>query len=374
MNKDTFCSFPFNTIFLGPDAGVKTCCSSRGDIGNLNQTPIVEILQGPLIKEIRSSIINNQWHPQCSQCKELEEKGGRSERTTASNFDMEDFLDATPETFKLQQIDIRWSNVCNLACNYCYEYFSSQWAAIKGIKVNDLKTTNQELLLSFIEDNVDSIITVNLLGGEPLLQKHNSRLIDIVSGKAMYILTNLSSPLETNAIAQKLIAQPYADWGISFETISDKFEYVRHNASWQVFKENLKYLENASPKQINAHALYCNYSAFNLLEYYQFIHDETSIVEIYWTLIDNISQLSPFYLPLELRLDAITEIDNVIAAYEHTRLNTSIPQLIKIKSQLLTEYTSRHNGNFESWTDDIEKQLPKKYEAKLLWPHIYKKL
>ena len=76
-------------------------------------------------------------------------------------------------------VDVRWSNTCNLACNYCYEYFSSQWASIKGIKVNAIKKDNEDTLLMFIEKNKDTVINVNMLGGEPLLQKQNSPLIEI---------------------------------------------------------------------------------------------------------------------------------------------------------------------------------------------------
>ena len=153
MNKETFCAFPFNTIFLGPDAGIKTCCTARDYIGNLNSSNIQEIVFGQKAKDIRASIIEGKWHPQCSQCYELEAKGARTERlSTLKEYD--NFKDATSDTFILEQIDLRWSNVCNLACNYCYEYFSSKWANIKGIKVNDLNSLNQDLLIAFIKENV----------------------------------------------------------------------------------------------------------------------------------------------------------------------------------------------------------------------------
>ena len=73
MNKETFCSFPFDTIFLGADSGVKTCCSARQDLGNLNVNAIETILNSDIAQEVRESIINNQWHSQCSQCKEIED-------------------------------------------------------------------------------------------------------------------------------------------------------------------------------------------------------------------------------------------------------------------------------------------------------------
>ena len=80
MNKETFCAYPFNTIFLGADGGVKTCCSAQIDIGDINKQSIQEILQGPVAQGIRQAIIEERWHPQCEQCQKLEAMGARSER------------------------------------------------------------------------------------------------------------------------------------------------------------------------------------------------------------------------------------------------------------------------------------------------------
>ena len=205
MNKSTFCSLPFTSIFLGSDGGVKPCCSLRGDLGNINQQPIEEILNGPIARGLRQDIIDGNWNKMCSQCEELESKGARTERIHTVPL-MEQFKEVKQDYFRLDKLDLRWSNTCNLTCNYCYEYFSSQWAAIKGIKVNSNKEHAEDSIFSFIEKHKDSIINIQLLGGEPLLQKPNNRLIDIVPDSNYYILTNLSTELKNNGIAKKLLS------------------------------------------------------------------------------------------------------------------------------------------------------------------------
>lgn len=375
MNKETFCAFPFNTIFLGPNGGVRPCCSAREDIGNINDDNLDNIVNGDMIKSIRQSIINNKWHPNCSQCEHLESMGARTERTNVlDKFD--EYKDADKETFKLQKVDIRWSNTCNLSCNYCYEYFSSQWAKLKGIKINANKDLAENSVFDFIEKNKDTIESINLLGGEPLLQKQNNKLIEILHDKNYYILTNLSVELEKNPIALKLLDMSSVDWGISFETIGEKFEYVRHGAEWSVFLNNLEILKTKNPKRVNAHPLYCTYTALNLREYFDFILRSEIFFSVLWSAIQNIKGLNVYNLPNSFKEKAIQEIELAEIEYSSDKEKLGIDHLINIKNKLLESLNGKDTNDglteFFKWTDELEnKFLTKKKCAKDLWPNVY---
>jgi radical SAM protein with 4Fe4S-binding SPASM domain len=401
MNKETFCAYPFNSIFLGSDGKIKPCCSSGANLGDINKTPIKEILNGKLAREIRQSIVDEKWHPTCNQCYRLEQYGARTERTGVLD-KFEQFKDATADTFKLQKLDFRWSNTCNLACNYCFEYFSSQWSNIKGIRINSNKNVAEDALFALIDEEKDSIININLLGGEPLLQKQNHRLFDLLPDKNYYILTNLSLDLEKNVLGQKLISMTNVDWGVSFENIGNKFEYVRHGAKWPIFTKNLEYLRSkqkeinakrlslaVKQKEINAHPLYCTYSAFNLIELYDWYEEIDVFSGIYWCAIQNIPGQNVFTLPNDLKLKAIKEIENCIDKYENTKFRQSIDSL-KEYHKTLTEYMKTYNAmmetellhenfriekykqDFVQWIYDIEnKFLSKEHKFIELWPEVY---
>lgn len=378
MNKETFCAYPFNTIFLGADGGVKTCCSAKDDIGDINKQSIQDILQSESARSIRQAIVEERWHPQCEQCYKLEAMGARSERIdTGSVAKFEHFKDATAKTFELHKLDLRWSNLCNLACNYCYEYFSSKWSVLKGIKINANKAEAEDSIFTLIAENinsVDSIETINLLGGEPLLQKQNHKLIDLLPEKNYYILSNLSIDLPNNTIAPKLIANPNAAWGISFDTVSKRFEYVRHGAEWSTFVANLRYLHSSGVKTINAHPLYCTYSAFNLCEYYDFIISEGYFNEVYWCAIQNIRSLNVFKLPPALKQRALDELDKCIGKYSNSGYDMSA--LVNIRSQLEDTLHETHGFvkrlEFTDWLQTLEVKYlnDKKYLFADLWPDV----
>lgn len=375
MNKETFCPYPFDTIFLGADSGIKTCCSSRADLGNLNKDNIETILSSDTAQEVKQTILDGKWHPQCSQCKEIEDMGGRSERSVATDRSFERYqtINLDKNYFKLEKIDLRWTNTCNLACNYCYEYFSSKWSTIKGLKVNTLNEVNQESLFQLIEKSKDTITDINLLGGEPLLQKQNLRLVEILKDKKYYVLTNLAVPFSSNPIANKLLSEPNVDWGISFETIGKRFEYVRHNADWDVFNNNLSYVRSKAPDvTINAHPLYCTYSAFNLVEYYEYVLGNSAFNEIYWCVIRNIDGLNVFKLPKNLKELAIKEIEKCEERFPGA---SGIDHLTDIRKKLIDSLDDKYKveTDFNKFTAEIEKVLSnKEFSFNELWPEVSK--
>lgn len=370
-DKKTFCSLPFTGIFLGPDGGIKPCCSSVESWGNLHDTAIDQILNSSKATSLRQAIINGNWHSSCRQCMNQEMQGATSERCG----NLEQFQTSNPvidsNFFKLERLDLRWSNTCNLACTYCYEYFSSKWAQIKGIKVNTLKDEHENSLFLLIEQHKESVNSILLLGGEPLLQKENLRLIDILPSHGFSVLSNLAVNLETNAVAQKLLDSPAVKWNVSFETVGDRYEYVRHNASWELFKQNLNYLHSRGIYNISSHSLYSIYSAFNLIEFYDFIL-EYQFQEVHWHILESSGEnanASVVNLSPELKDRAYKEIEYI---EKHYATAPGVDQLKSIKEMLLT--SKKHTNKFLNEISSVENQLTKTILFENLWPELYKEL
>jgi organic radical activating enzyme len=373
MNKETFCSLPFTEIFLGPDGGVKTCCSASKSIGSLHTNTIDELINGHTATDIRQHILDGKWHANCNQCKRQESQNARSERESDLERFQNDFGIIDRSFFKLKRLDLRWSNTCNLSCTYCYEYFSSKWATLKGLKINTIKDENENSLFLMIEKNIDSIENILLLGGEPLLQKQNQRLVNtITDDRSFYILSNLAIPLETNVIAQTLINERTTKWGVSFETVGNRYEYVRRGASWDLFVKNINYIQEKTSNNIDAHSLYSIYSAFNLVEFYEFIH-ENKIKNVFWNLLESTgenSTASVLKLSSELKQRAIDEITQceklfpdapglewLLAFKKNLTLNTK-----STNKSFVEEINSLENTYLKNETLKFEKLWPKEWE------------
>lgn len=374
MNKATFCSLPFTEIFLGPDGYVKTCCSASISLGSLHLNSIDDLLSNNIAHDIRQHILDGKWHPSCEQCKRQESQNARSERDRYFKKFQNEFGNVDSSFFKLKRLDLRWSNTCNLSCTYCYEYFSSKWAQIKGMKINTIKDENENSLFLMIEKNKDSIENILLLGGEPLLQKQNQRLAEVITDRKFYILTNLAVPLESNQIAQTLINERDSNWGVSFETVGDRYEYVRHGASWDLFKKNVKYIQEKTDNSLDAHSLYSIYSAFNLVEFYKFI-TENKIKNVFWNLLESSgtnSSASVLHLSPELKQKAIEEIDQCKKLFPNA---PGLEWLLNFKKNLCNQ-TASTNKSFVREINLLETRLltDKILKFSDLWPDVWELL
>jgi organic radical activating enzyme len=378
VNKETFCSLPFTEIFLGADGMVKTCCSAGQALGNLNTDKIEDILQSDTAIRIRQNIIDGKWDPACVQCKRQESQNVRSERSNNLDEFVKEHETFSADYFKPKKLDLRWSNTCNLSCVYCYEYFSSKWANIKGITVNTLKDENENDFLLYIEKNTTTINNIMLLGGEPLLQKQNSTLLDTIPKANVYILTNLAVPLKNNPLANKLISSSNVAYGVSFETVGHRYEYVRHGAEWSVFDNNLDYLvEKVENFSINAHSLYSIYSAFNLVEFYEYILNKNVFRTIYWNLLES-SGAGPsanvLFLNESLKSKAVAEIEKCENLFPNA---PGIESLSSIKNSLINQSNNKNNNlvlcqEILSVEKQLNKQPGKQFQD--LWPNEWELL
>jgi MoaA/NifB/PqqE/SkfB family radical SAM enzyme len=381
VDKKTYCAYPFNSFFLCANGDIKFCCSSRQSLGNINEQEIEEIMHSPLATDVRKKILNNEWHiDNCGLCYEQETQySGVSERLSGEQDSYWETLRGvnSEEYYKLQRFDLRWSNTCQLACNYCFDYFSSRWANINGVKINANKQTSEQRVLDYIGERKSNIIHINLLGGEPLLQKQNKLVFDLLPEANYYILTNLSVNLQTNLNAQQLLRMPNVSWGVSFEAIGERFEYVRDGAKWDVFSSNIKYVKEQTGNNLNAHSLWCVYNALNLMEFCDYVADSGIFNGIYWQAMSSHPALSVFSQTDEFKQLALEELNRCIEKYADVPcIKTDL--LVSIRDQLVKNLETGEDitgdlsvDTFYEWVADLEKKLPKQKNMEELWPEIY---
>lgn len=365
MQDKVTCSYPFDSFFLYTNGDVKFCCASDVVLGNIQEDSLRSILHNHTACSIRKQILTGNWHEgNCSYCKNIELSGGTSQRNP-----IELSPEITEQTFTLKNFDPRWSNTCNLSCVYCDSYFSSKWAAIKKEYFSADKEITQQNVFDFIQQSADTIEKIQLLGGEPLLLKENSKLIDILPEKNYYVLSNLTIPLEENSTAQKFLNSTNVEWGVSFETIGDRFEYVRHNASWETFTHNLRYITSKTGKKLNAHPVYFLLSALSLLEYCDFVFESDLFNNVHWQLLTVPNTLSIFSQSDDIRKSALKQLDLCISKYEHTQYE-NIKDLMMFRDTILGDKLPP-KGNTIDWINTLEtKLLHKKVTAKTLWEEL----
>jgi len=144
-----------------------------------------------------------------------------------------------------------------------------------------------------------------------------------------------------------------------------------------VFKENLNYLKLNIPNfKITAHSLYSIYSAFNLVEFYEFIIEQEVFENVFWNLLESTgesTEASVINLDLNFKEMAIEEINKCERLFPNA---PGILELLNIRNLLTITTRKNKNKSFINEIVSIETQLQKKSGKQFadLWPNIWKDL
>ena len=363
-----YCSAIDVGLFVYTTGKVKTCCSGNEDLGDVNSESIDKIFTKNRFIEIRNNLHNNIQDSYCSGCSTTEAVSPTATQKYAFNNEF-----GYQKDRNLKFIDIRWSNVCNLMCRYCNITDSSEWSKKLNIPIPNVNKKYNDSLFDLVAKNASTITNVYLLGGEPLLQVQNLKLLDLLDKNVKIdILTNLSVPLNNNQIYKKLLQFSNVHWNLSFDNVDQRFEYVRHGADWAVFKGNLDRLKKDFSKNIVCHPVYSIWNALNLNEYYQFA--DFYKLPVSWQLAlprEDLSDWSTdsfivFGHNHKIIESAINEID---------RVNRKDLTLNDIRSKLIDNITRPNkNKEFLTYIEKLETLVTSVNTFNKLWPDLYSKL
>ena len=321
-SSPTFCPAPWTSLNIDQTGRVSPCFHARGSVGNIKETTIQKIIHGPVLTDMRAHMARGEWHTGCSWCKQLEETTGVSGRTVRrASAETLTAIEQNPVNyFELQHIVVNWSNLCNLTCTYCNPQTSTAWQSIKGIPINHVKNEHPDLI-ELARTQGHTVQGLSLGGGEPLLQKGLVDFLRCLVPEQVQVLvtTNLSIDITNNPVYNELRTWPGVQWQISFDNVTkDKFEYVRHGATWETFVANIGIMKQHG-QCVVAHPAYSIYCALDLIEYYEFCVAHQ--LDLFWCELIHPQDLDVRRYSAAIRQQAIAEIDSVVEKYsDHNNL------------------------------------------------------
>jgi radical SAM protein with 4Fe4S-binding SPASM domain len=372
-----YCAAPWRGLHINPNGDVKTCCAGDPNmLGNLNTQTIEEILHGPVMQEVRNEISQGRPHNYCSNCVKAERYGADSERKWHNNTNLNfDYATAGTMYHYPVIVDIRWNTTCNLSCNYCSEWASSKWSALKGIPFKSGARPYYEQVCDFLEQHHEHIKDVALVGGEPLLLPENDRLLDVIPVDcAVTIITNMNVDLEKNKIFKKLAQRKKVGWSMSFDNIGDRFEYVRYGGNWEKLLHNLTIVKDLFNQGHwgGIHAVYNIYNATRICELREFAHDQN--ITVLWQNLFQPDYLDPLLHGIEIAKPAAEEIHRFYNSGLATESERQFFDQALHTYNNITESNPVLKNKFITHIQQIETQYHTDQLGKFveLWPEIYK--
>ena len=275
IRNDGYCVLPFNHMNLHPNGNVSICCVSKmdgpdsgfakdamGNMLNLKTNTLDEIFDSASVNKVREDMLNQKYPSPCEGCYKIEQYGGKSRRFTENN------RWANTETPKLEFLDVRLSNLCNLKCLMCYPDSSSalavdynQWAdqlpfMTKNSSEFELFQWFDESIIDQLYQHKDTLKYLYINGGEPFIMpmqwKLLEKLIEWGVAKNIHISYNTNCTTYDESFSDYWKHFKAVTLGCSMDAVGDKNKFIRYPNDWDKANENIrKLLENPNIASIN---------------------------------------------------------------------------------------------------------------------------
>ena len=299
----SFCVLPWIHLATRPNGDMRICCvanASGADSGdykvglvkkedgtpaNFGRDLPTEAFNNDFMKSVRKTMLAGEVPASCLKCYEEEQRGISSKRIWETGtwhlheqLDIKELIAETTEDgsvpYKLQYLDLRLGNTCNLKCIMCSPHDSSMWTPeykkVYPLIQSPLIKKQMEWNSDFhdnrwhenpefwreIFDQIPNIKQLYFAGGEPLLIKEHRVFLEEIIKRGY--ADKISLRYNTNGI---LISDDIINvWkqfkkvkvGVSLDGIEARGEYIRYPLDWKTVEDNLVKLDNTPDNiQIN---------------------------------------------------------------------------------------------------------------------------
>lgn len=354
MNNN-FCSMPWFGLAIAANGNIKPCCQYHGGAGNTqNNDSIIETYKNDHMNNLRQQFLDGKKPAGCRSCWEREDQIGTSRRLWFKE-KFEKYIPANYE-FKAQvddpqwiQMDLNFSNVCNLKCRMCGSWASNQWfeedIELAGISKDFQKESNPELQkiiqhnTSHVEQLVESATLINRIdfkGGEPMLAKNHTDFLELLIAKGHH--KNVTLQYTTNGTVQNPnilnLLKQFKSVRIVFsiEGTGSLFKYIRGgDYDFEHCVENYKKYSELDNVKTMFNVTMQSYNVTRLHELYNWINTQTVVDprEAFTTICNQPDYLSPINLPDELKsqcienLNSIKDFDTLVTSMKQSKFNNN---------------------------------------------------
>jgi MoaA/NifB/PqqE/SkfB family radical SAM enzyme len=258
FGDSSFCLMPWIGIHIAANNQVKPCCESTLSLGNSAVQSLDEIWNSAPMRDLRKAMMAGAPVPSCDACHVKERLNRQSLRQStnqrfARHVHRSELTDdtGTLSSFDLVYWDIRYNNLCNLACRSCNPEASSSWhkAAVYLNNASDtsaLRVAGRSAndMYDQIMQHTASVESIYFAGGEPLIIEEFYQVLQALIDQGR---TDVQLIYNTNFTRTRLKSSSIFDLWNHFERVSvgasldaelERGEYIRQGTVWQDVLEN----------------------------------------------------------------------------------------------------------------------------------------
>jgi radical SAM protein with 4Fe4S-binding SPASM domain len=270
IDSNTFCMMPWLHLHAFPDGRAYPCCFGldKYPVGNLNKDSMETVFNGEDMRQMRLNMLNNKTSKQCSKCYDQEKSGFFSLRLSSNkhfghNIGMTDSTQADGSAdFVIKYWDIRFSNLCNMACRSCGTWFSSNWyedhKKLTGRPPDHAKIMrvgrNENDIWEQMLKHFDYVEQFYFAGGEPLIMEEHYKILKELDRRKMYHVrliynTNFSKlKFKDMDVLELWNKFDSVSVGASLDAMGSRAEFMRKGTIWKETEANRRRMQEICPR------------------------------------------------------------------------------------------------------------------------------
>lgn len=320
---------PLRELHINPNGKYRNCCIQTDTVGKIDLTvddPNVWFANDNGMQIVRNALRRGIKHPTCKKCWNLEDTNMSSYRINWNKQYEEDGnidLDS-----RIEIIDLRLGNRCNLKCRMCNSTWSNQISdqieELKAMGVNNSYTSMPVLgtiqqdnsfmsnLFSFIE-KTPTVKEIKFAGGEPFaMEEVEEFLCKLVEHKItdvkISMLTNTT--LVKDRIVETLKKFKSTHIQCSVDGIGEMLEYQRYPSKWKVIERNFITLYNAD-LTVNLTPCWSNLNVLSMADFLDWTRQFPKS-HVAYNEVKEPSYLDWRHVPLDVRTNELTKLKSMI--------------------------------------------------------------
>lgn len=311
VNK-TLCAYPWRSAAIRPNGATIPCCRYT----NLTDEDSFVSSKNPRESthwvELRDRMLAGEPSHGCRSCYQDERNGLLSMRLES----LQKFIPINNEPKPIEQLEIAFSNLCNLACVHCGNYYSSKWNSEDfkmGREYNIVPVANE---FHFDSWDLSNLQELKIIGGEPFMD--HKKFIELLrnldlSKISLQICTN-GTVIPNEELQQLIESCERVYLCVSLDGLFSTNDWYRWPSKFSEVTENMRVFEQLWGHLDNIHfVVHHVVNAINvtqLSKFIEYIDNNFSKWEIEWDWIrwPIWQQLSS--LPDELKDELVKEFSD----------------------------------------------------------------
>jgi MoaA/NifB/PqqE/SkfB family radical SAM enzyme len=241
-----YCIQPFNNIRIDVTEGdiiqYKPCCHYTFDT---NFSNVDSYLESDELKNLQHHFLTQNELPSgCKLCNDVELYGNKTSTRL-----LHLYTDPILET-KIEKLEISPGNICNLKCIMCNPHSSSALSS-EYVKLGWIKkhvVTEQDDQVISVLNQLNSLKSVSIIGGEFFLSKKNLEILDLLIEKKLEVKLTTNATELTKTHLEKLKKIHKLDLILSIDGVGPIYEFIRYPALWGPVSDNVKNLKEILPQ------------------------------------------------------------------------------------------------------------------------------